>query len=69
MVVVDQISKASKTLIFKEPFYGLFLVGLNKVYNESIATAGVSKHNIGVQLTINPEFVKNLSLIIKVLMH
>ena len=62
MVVVDKISKASKTLIFKEPFYGLFLVGLNKVYNESIATAGVSKHNIGVQLTINPEFVKNLSL-------
>ena len=28
--VVDAVSKASKTLMFAEPFYGLFLIGMNK---------------------------------------
>jgi predicted metal-dependent peptidase len=60
-MVADLISKATKTLIFKEPFYGLFLIGLNKVYIKSIPTAGVSKHGVGVQLAINPDFVLTLS--------
>ena len=42
------------SLIFTEPFYGLFLIGINKQYSERIPTAGVSKHGIGMQLTINP---------------
>jgi len=58
----DQLAKASKTLILEEPFYGLFLVGLNKVFRKDIPTAGVSKHGIGVQLAVNPEFLNNLSL-------
>ena len=60
-MVADLISKATKTLIFKEPFYGLFLIGLNKVYIKSIKTAGVSKHGVGVQLALNPDFVLTLS--------
>lgn len=59
--VIDKISKASKLLIFTEPFYGLFLIGLNKKYRKDIPTAGVSKHGIGVQLSINPDFVDPLS--------
>ena len=35
-MVAEQLSKATKTLILEEPFYGLFLVGLNKVYIKSI---------------------------------
>lgn len=59
--IQDQVAKTTKTLIFTEPFYGLFLIGINKQYSERIPTAGVSKHGIGIQLTINPEFYINLS--------
>lgn len=60
-MVANLISKASKTLIFTEPFYGLFLVGLNKVYTDKIPTAGVSQHGIGVQLAINTDFFTDLN--------
>ena len=59
--IQDSVAKTTKTLIFTEPFYGLFLIGINKKYSLLIPTAGVSKHNIGVQLTINPEFYMELS--------
>ena len=59
--VQDKLARASKTLILNEPFYGLFLVGLNKVMRNDIPTAGVSKHGIGIQLSINPEFFSNLN--------
>lgn len=54
--IQDQVARTTKTLIFDEPFYGLFLIGINKKYSLQIPTAGVSKHGIGMQLTINPEF-------------
>ena len=57
----DNLAKAGKTLILKEPFYGLFLVGLNKTFRKDIPTAGVSKNGIGVQLSVNPEFFDNLN--------
>lgn len=59
--VSEKVSKASKNLILTEAFYGLFLIGLNKKYREDIPTAGVSKHGIGVQLSINPEFFLSLN--------
>ena len=59
--IQDQVARTTKSLIFTEPFYGLFLIGINKKYSENIPTAGVSKHNIGIQLTINPEFYNDLS--------
>ena len=61
MGIADLVSKASKTLIFTEPFYGLFLIGLNKTYRKDLPTAGVSKHGIGVQLAINPDFFTGLN--------
>lgn len=54
--IQDQVARTTKSLIFDEPFYGLFLIGINKKYSLQIPTAGVSKHGIGMQLTINPEF-------------
>ena len=59
-MTVEKVSKACKHLIFSEPFYGLFLIGLNKKYRKDIPTAGVSKNNIGVELSINPDFVNTL---------
>ena len=59
--IQDLVAKTTKELILDEPFYGLFLIGINKTYSEQIPTAGVSKHGIGMQLTINPEFYTNLS--------
>ena len=54
--ITDKLARASKTLILNEPFYGLFLVGLNKKIRKDIPTAGVSKNGIGIQLSINPEY-------------
>lgn len=59
--VADQLAKTSKSLMFKEPFYGLFLIGLNKTFRKDIPTAGVSPNGIGAQLSINPEFFDSLS--------
>ncbi len=59
-MVAEKLARASKTLILNEPFYGLFLVGLNKVMRKDIPTAGVSKNGIGIQLSINPDFFINL---------
>lgn len=58
--IINEVSRTSKTLILEEPFYGLFLVSLNKVYKTTLPTAGVSKHGIGVQLTINPDYFEKL---------
>ena len=60
--IQDLVAKTTKELILDEPFYGLFLIGINKQFSERIPTAGVSKLGIGMQLTINPEFYINLSL-------
>lgn len=55
------LARATKELMLKEPFYGLFLITLNKVWNEKIDTAGVSKNGINMQLAINSTFWENLS--------
>ena len=57
----ESLAKASKELMLKEPFYGLFLIGLNKIWSKRVPTAGVSKHNINFQLAINEEFWETLS--------
>jgi predicted metal-dependent peptidase len=58
---VESLSKISKDLILKEPYYGLFLIKLNKVWRNNLPTAGVSKNSINYQLAINPEFWDSLS--------
>ena len=58
---VESLSKTSKDLMLKEPYYGLFLIMLNKLWSGRIPTAGVSKNNINYQLVINPIFWEELS--------
>jgi predicted metal-dependent peptidase len=54
--IYQEIAKQSKTLMLKEPFYGLFLIGLNKELRTDIQTACVTPDNINIKLCINPEF-------------
>ena len=56
MEIYDSLSSSSKNLMFKEPFYGLFLITLNKEVSPRIDTLCVSKQGINVQLTVNEEF-------------
>jgi predicted metal-dependent peptidase len=58
--VYQEIAKQSKTLMLKEPFYGLFLIGLNKELRTDIQTACVTPDKINVKLCVNPEFWSNL---------
>ena len=57
----QSLSKISKELMLKEPYYGFFLIMLNKVWRKDLPTAGVSKRNINYQLAINEEFWTGLS--------
>ena len=57
----ESLSRATKELMLKEPFYGLFLIMMNKVWRNDIDTAGVSKQGINTQLAINPIFWEALS--------
>ena len=58
----DELSKASKDLMLREPFYGLLLLMLNKEWTkDKVPTAGVGKNNIGYKLYINEEFWQSLT--------
>ena len=54
----ETLAKTVKDLMFAEPFYGIFLLSLNKRWDESIPTAGVGLNNVNYDLRINPEFWK-----------
>jgi predicted metal-dependent peptidase len=59
---VQSLSKTSKELMLKEPYYGFFLIMLNKLWDSKrVPTAGVSKNGINYQLAINPEFWESLT--------
>lgn len=56
----EELALAGKELMLEQPFYGMFLIGLNKEWNNRIPTAGVSKHNINYKLVINSDFWASL---------
>ena len=60
MHVLEDVSRITKQLIIKEPFYGIFSSTLNKVVGTVTPTAGVCKHNINYQLMINEKFWNSL---------
>ncbi len=65
------IAQAIKKLLIQEPFYGLFILSLNKSFDNSIGTACVCRNGINTELLINQEFWNSLSNIeeISVLSH
>ena len=56
----DSLAKASKDLMLTSPFYGLFLVQLNKKWTDACPTSGVGKNGINVMLYINELFWESL---------
>jgi predicted metal-dependent peptidase len=59
--MTNDIGKIGKLLMMKEPFYGFFLLNLNKEFSTSLPTAGVGLNGINQMLYINPEFWDKLS--------
>ena len=51
-----QLEKVCKRLLIKEPFWGLFMLGLNKTYSNAVPTLGVRKCGIGVELLVNESY-------------
>lgn len=52
----EELAKVSKELMLKEPFYGLFLIMLNKQWSTKVKTAGVSLLGVNYQLYLNEKF-------------
>jgi predicted metal-dependent peptidase len=57
----ESLSKVTKDLMLEEPFYGLFLIGLNKQWTTEIKTARVGLKGIDFYLKINPDFWDSLT--------
>ena len=63
---IESLGKASKELMLKEPFYGLILMALNKMWDvRKVPTAGVTLNGVNYELVINSEFWENLDHIQK----
>jgi predicted metal-dependent peptidase len=56
MDILGSIARMGRNLMWRQPFYGLFLSSMNKVTSDKIPTAGVSKNGITVQLTVGEKF-------------
>lgn len=52
----EQLAKAAKDLMLKEPFYGMFLIMLNKMWKDEIPTAAVALRGINYELWLNEKF-------------
>jgi len=57
---VDSLAKTCKTLMIKEPFYGFFLIALNKHWSDKIPTACVGLNGLSYELIISPSFWSSL---------
>lgn len=57
----ESLAKVSKDLMLKEPYYGFFLIMLNKLWSNKIQTACVGKQGINYQLIISPTFWEELT--------
>ena len=56
-----ELDKCCKKLLIKSPFYGIFLLHLNKYYSEEVSTAGVKLNGINPELIVNKEFWNTLT--------
>ena len=54
------LSSACKKLLIKSPFYGLFLLGLNKYFGDKCETACVCRNGINTEICVNEKFWNSL---------
>lgn len=59
--VLNELSKVGRDLMLKQPFYGMYLLMLDKRVSNVVPTAGVSKQGINYRIDINPDFWEKLS--------
>lgn len=56
-----ELEKCVKKLLIKNPFYGLFLIGINRYYGDITKTACVCKRGLNIEICINKSFWETLS--------
>lgn len=54
------LASALKKLIYSDPFYGLFLLNINKRFSTQIETAAVARSGVNCELLINKEYWDSL---------
>lgn len=57
----EELSIVIKTIMLEQPFYGLFLLNVNKEFSKKVPTAGVCIEGINYKLIVNPDFWDSLS--------
>lgn len=57
----EELSIVIKTIMLEQPFYGLFLLNVNKEFSKKVPTAGVTIEGINYKLIVNPNFWDSLS--------
>lgn len=55
------LDKCVKQILVKHPFYGLFLLNLNRKFSDKVSTAAVGRNGINTELLINKSFWDSLS--------
>lgn len=55
------LDKCVKQILVKHPFYGLFLLNLNRYFSDEVPTAAVGRNGINTELLINRSFWESLS--------
>lgn len=58
---MESVFKICKKLLIKQPFYGLFLLNINKRFSDKISTAAIGIEGINPILLINKDFWKDLN--------
>lgn len=56
-----EFDKMLRRLIIRQPFYGLIMLGLNKVHTDKIETLAVAKASLGIEILINDKFWESLT--------
>ncbi len=59
--ILREISVISRKLMVQSPFYGFFMMTLNRIASKKIPTAGVCRQGINFELMVNPIFWQTLS--------
>lgn len=69
------LEKACKTMLIKYPFYGLFLLQMDKAFDASIPTACVRRNGLNLSLLVNEDYwnesddTKQLCLLVHEMLH
>ena len=52
----EELSSIIKTIMLEQPFYGLFLMNINKEFTKRVPTAAVTMEGINYKLLVNKKY-------------